>query len=359
MLWGAGSVTCLPPPGHFPIGVTHVVCTATDACGHAGQCSFTVTVRDIGCCHESGNLVNNGGFELPASAGGGAFLNNGSVPGWNGYVGACGSATAAPIELWGNGSILSQGGLQHLEISSSVANETVCQTVNNLTPGCLTKFCFWYTGRPGLWSNGAPFDNAFTVTLSGAYALSATLLPASWPSPSPALGGWYKYCVSFIPSGTSLTIAFGRNPPGLDVGGAHIDNVSLTQCCAPDADHDGMPDAWEIAHGLDRNNPDDAGLDADHDGMTNLQEYLAGTDPRNPGSVLGLGPLRFDPSGAVLIQFEAAPQHSYSVEAAHSLGGGWTAVHSAPAEPVARTVTVPVPNAGEATRFFRVRVELE
>lgn len=46
-----------------------------------------------------------------------------------------------------------------------------------------------------------------------------------------------------------------------------------------DSDGDGMPDAWEIAHGLNPDNPADANTDADADGVTNLQEYLAGTNP--------------------------------------------------------------------------------
>ena len=48
-----------------------------------------------------------------------------------------------------------------------------------------------------------------------------------------------------------------------------------------DWDGDGLPDDWEIAHGL---NPgfDDASLDSDGDGLTNLEEYLWGTDPFNP-----------------------------------------------------------------------------
>ncbi|MEJ1156733.1 hypothetical protein [Prosthecomicrobium sp. N25] len=41
-----------------------------------------------------------------------------------------------------------------------------------------------------------------------------------------------------------------------------------------DTDHDGMPDDWETAHGL---NPSvaDGNLDADRDGYTNLEEYLS------------------------------------------------------------------------------------
>jgi hypothetical protein len=50
-----------------------------------------------------------------------------------------------------------------------------------------------------------------------------------------------------------------------------------------DWDADGMPDDWEIAHGL---NPwvNDADIDADRDGLTNRQEYELGTDPFNPDS---------------------------------------------------------------------------
>jgi hypothetical protein len=46
-----------------------------------------------------------------------------------------------------------------------------------------------------------------------------------------------------------------------------------------DSDHDGMPDDWEIANGLNPNDPSDASQDPDHDGLTNLQEYQHGTNP--------------------------------------------------------------------------------
>jgi pectate lyase len=43
-----------------------------------------------------------------------------------------------------------------------------------------------------------------------------------------------------------------------------------------DSDHDGIPDAWEIAHGLNPKNPNDA-KKLNPDGYTNLEHYLNGS----------------------------------------------------------------------------------
>lgn len=55
---------------------------------------------------------------------------------------------------------------------------------------------------------------------------------------------------------------------------------TLTLLPPPDADGDGMPDAWEIQYSLDPNSALDAAQDPDIDGFTNLQEYRNGTNPR-------------------------------------------------------------------------------
>ncbi len=46
-----------------------------------------------------------------------------------------------------------------------------------------------------------------------------------------------------------------------------------------DSDSDGMPDEWEMQHGLDPKSSDDAIFDRNGDGYTNIEEYINGTDP--------------------------------------------------------------------------------
>src|SRR5690606_19853377 len=46
-----------------------------------------------------------------------------------------------------------------------------------------------------------------------------------------------------------------------------------------DDDGDGIPDAWEMQHGLDPRNADDALYDQDNDGLNNLEESSEGTNP--------------------------------------------------------------------------------
>ncbi|WP_395738164.1 polysaccharide lyase family 1 protein [Prosthecobacter sp.] len=72
--------------------------------------------------------------------------------------------------------------------------------------------------------------------------------------------------VSDVKNGTGSMI----NSPA-EVGG----HPKLAGGAAPaDTDHDGMPDAWEQAHGLDSQNAADGKADAGNDGYTNLEEYL-------------------------------------------------------------------------------------
>ncbi|HWP40184.1 MAG TPA: hypothetical protein VNL70_04615, partial [Tepidisphaeraceae bacterium] len=69
--------------------------------------------------------------------------------------------------------------------------------------------------------------------------------------------------------------------------GRHIDSQSQvggwpelkSAPAPPDADDDGMPDAWEQAHNFNPSDASDNNLDADGDGYTNLEECLNMTNP--------------------------------------------------------------------------------
>jgi hypothetical protein len=107
-----------------------------------------------------------------------------------------------------------------------------------------------------------------------------------------------------------------------------------------DADLDGIPDSWELAHGLNPNDASDAALDSDGDGYTNYQEYLAGTDPHDATSRLQLTGVIADPGG-VGIQFHAGANRTYTVEFTDDLGSGfWQTIEDVDAATTDREMEV-------------------
>lgn len=138
-----------------------------------------------------------------------------------------------------------------------------------------------------------------------------------------------------------------------NLAGAATSSVAFLTVSFLDSDGDGMPDFWEVAHGL---NPqaNDAVFDADHDGLNNLQEYLAGTDPHDPQSVFRLA-ISGDSDAAWRLQFSAVSNHSYTVQTATNLSSGtWEKLLDVPVAATNRDISIPFFPDGTAERGFRL-----
>jgi len=121
-----------------------------------------------------------------------------------------------------------------------------------------------------------------------------------------------------------------------------------------DADQDGMADDWELAHGFNPADRNDAIQDADGDGHNNLQEYLAGTDPRDANSVMRVTTVQLD-AATFRIGFTTVLGKGYAVERATNLvSQSWETVFNNVAGTGAIVQVVAALQAGQA--IYRVRL---
>ena len=121
-----------------------------------------------------------------------------------------------------------------------------------------------------------PWFESFVTTHSAAEAYTNVL--ADVGCNRPALDEHDARVLAEVRAGTAKFKGSTTGLPGLpdtqdDVGG--WENYPVERRAASwDSDHDGMPDEWERARGLNPNDARDGNADRDGDGYTNLEEYL-------------------------------------------------------------------------------------
>jgi sialidase-1 len=119
-----------------------------------------------------------------------------------------------------------------------------------------------------------------------------------------------------------------------------------------DSDNDGIPDAWELLHGL---NPaiGDASIDSDGDGVPNSSEYSAGTDPLDPASRFQVSKISLD--SGIRLDWSSVTGKSYIIEESNSLLE-WRPVPVPAITANGASASATIPYNDSNRRFFRVRV---
>ena len=83
-----------------------------------------------------------------------------------------------------------------------------------------------------------------------------------------------------------------------------------------DSDGDGIPDEWELDHGLDPLNPADGPAHGDADGVPNDDEYLADTDPQDSDDYFRLTDCYYNPARpdrGILVGFNSSSNRLYTL----------------------------------------------
>ena len=88
-----------------------------------------------------------------------------------------------------------------------------------------------------------------------------------------------------------------------------------------DTDNDGIPDNWEITHGLSISH-DNSNIDSDGDGFLDVSEFISGTNPNDRNSFLDI--LISEEDGVYNLSFNSIEGRTYTLEISKDLNTFYT-----------------------------------